>query len=81
MADKMLRVPPELADLLADEAKRRGVSTRALTIELLSAALGVQTEKPKRGGWRGNPASLEALMKRADDVTDKGRNDPESGSA
>lgn len=80
MKKMLIEVPDDVAAALEQYAADTGIkSQRAAAVALIAAALGIEYNAPVHGGWRGNPASLEALIRRADDVTDKGRNDPESG--
>lgn len=81
MKQTRIELPDDVAEKLEAYAADTGMSVRSAAVALIAAALGVEYSAPVHGGWRGSPESLKALMKRADEVTDKGRNDPESGKA
>lgn len=76
MKNIRIEIPDNVAAALAVYAADCELSERSAAVALIAAALGVEYTPPKHGGWRGNPASIEALMKRADELTDEGRNDP-----
>lgn len=90
---KSVRVdlPDDIFEALTTFCGREGItSKRAGAVLLMAQALNdelaaelgdkrLEYEVPGWGGWRGNEASIEALMRYADEVTDKGRNDPAEG--
>lgn len=73
----------EFAESVKDYQKEYGSRTLAKAVTEL-AAIGYKTitGKPvpvasnKHGGWRGNEASIEALMAYADRITGEGAYDP-----
>lgn len=79
-----LDLPDDVFNALTVYCDRQGIkSKRAGAALLLTQALANELEDesltysiPEHGGWRGNEASIEALMRYADNVTDGGRNDP-----
>lgn len=86
---KYVRVdlPDDIFEALSVFCGREGISKRAGAALLITQALNAELaaelgdkhleyEVPGWGGWRGNGASIEALMRAADKATDYGRNDP-----
>jgi hypothetical protein len=87
VSKKLITLTAQFAEAVKEYQKANKIKswTEAL---LRLAALGYEYETGQQppepylgwGGWRGNEASLKALMEYADRVSDKGRNDPaESG--
>lgn len=79
-----LELPEDIRNALAAYCRSKGIrSDRAgatmLLTRMLAEELGDDSLTytiPGWGGWRGNEASLDNLVRRVDELTGGGRNDP-----
>lgn len=83
MPREKITVTSEFKETVAAYQAQRGLKSWSQAL-LHLAALGYEQETgctpPEPfaawGGWRGNEASLDNLIRRTDQLTDYGRNDP-----
>lgn len=71
-----LNLPGDIHAQLEAWADEQGTSKRSAAALIIAKFFAVDYQPPERGGWRGNEASLDNLVRRVDELTDGGRNDP-----